>query len=1634
MARGEKEPPPVYECRPPPWLPRAHTSADLGYVGFFPPRPDQEEEVLTESNVKNGLSQTQLVPLETYSAQEPVRTRLVSENALAELEDLMDQILARKAADGPTIQASTFRLPSRVTLNDAKRLAWFADLANPDVPLQKLGKSVPHGAKGHDLLDLLHGNNVAIPRAVWFLRVFGGNETVGLRNKPQYNPTQYSVDWANLVTGYLRKQLTEIALPMAPRPGLNIKQTFKGVLSDPDSRGRWLSRFTYSLSLLRAFYAEGLVDNLTFLIWLLQQMMTCNLAQLGFVARIADEYLDGVLSCRALSRPLVESCLSRLLEIQSTPGREHLSSLEQILKNMLLRTLLALPDSYVNPRSWVSHAALLEATLEEHLNQADSPRSSERHTQALDRTLLDTLEDVKNRNEAMLFRNLPPRVVGLLSSALSDIKLLNSLSGKSDLRSISFFDAGSDDKASFPRKLDILLTWSITPLQYGDHRPYAAVSLLRFWRDKAEERAIRRWRDSPDDFIQDQLFAWLDSSDVAADLTNLSSIALVFGQLVKQGLFSYPQYIQRLIARGEQGLDGNQDHKSPHRSFLQWIPLHNSSSALIGQRKVTLYGARARETPEDVNERAIRQRIRELLPELFGGVSTSINLNSDVLAGCEGVFSATRFEQVRVMHGWLLPVLKRFIATQGSSFDVDDPALKVYCIATTLLARCRCYGTMLELTLFTLEHATSNELLTAVLRTLRQHVEVWACFSRMQEITNTLYSVHTVCKSRGVQSRPLMNLLIELDDGRLLNPAAREQVLSDFAAFVHALHPIIENPEPVPAALPEILLLATDPSTEAPSTLANSLWYKYRSSSDWAWKVWDNTVASLRQIPSMIEDIPGRRACGCRYAVFLTHVDQHLPAGFDEQILVWFLGSGRNEVIALSAEAWDVFTVVLLYLAIHGALATTTILTGLIYPIWVMAAASSTPEQAASLEVLLNAANKLCEHLLLQDVCIDGIPPSDYYEVQGLQTRRRDVFRHPHFVALAEHTPTLVLIEHNTNLPVHLREASRSLRESLCALSVFRLGIYRDLETVHHAFDRVLRNHDIAEENHEHLINALRVMFSEDQNASNLSIEEWQILSTSLTPWKLAATSIELRFTIQQLEEALARDASRDKARQVLTRLTSSLFKQGMSSEEVDFVAEMVKGASVEVVSRFVNAGLRRTSEILKEYPRPRDESHYVEIASQAGEVLRFLTNIADPLREDPATNGQSFPLDTAAQEELVSELQSEFSGILDILSAIRAGELEGLEWQAAARALILFARILHFSLGIPSLWTSRSRLDSETICKTITELILYTGSGPTLDTIIFPLLIDTLYYLLDEIPVDPKATTYDPSSCYPMLEMQQLPPDMPSPYRSRIRTLLPFVPPNNAVADLAYVSKDGDTVMTPVQNRPWEWTEYLGERSSVDHKDDQVGEDSIKNSGSLSLDLFGAIPVGKWHPTLSSRGDTASQNIQGAIRMLQETHFTESVFKRDWRESRTSVAFSARAATTVHAEAEDELSALPQFTPIDRPSNSSRMASPVSSVRSRGSVQPTGSLRHQSPFQLQSQRMSMSGSTVSDAIDVDSLDVDMPASTASLSQGQGSVKRKAAADIGEGDEIEFVEGPVANTQKKQKGKVVAGKQRAKKR
>ena len=104
--------------------------------------------------------------------------------------------------------------------------------------------------------------------------------------------------------------------------------------------------------------------------------------------------------------------------------------------------------------------------------------------------------------------------------------------------------------------------------------------------------------------------------------------------------------------------------------------------------------------------------------------------------------------------------------------------------------------------------------------------------------------------------RSFLALLTELDGGRYLDGSARALTEMDMSLFAHvslrnetdavsddprqALAPETVMGDTVPPVLPEILLLAEDCKLDAPSILVNSLWYRYRTSSDWGWKVWDN--------------------------------------------------------------------------------------------------------------------------------------------------------------------------------------------------------------------------------------------------------------------------------------------------------------------------------------------------------------------------------------------------------------------------------------------------------------------------------------------------------------------------------------------------------------------------------------------------------------------------------------------------------------------------------------------------------------------------------------------------------------------------------------------------------------------------
>ncbi|TFK53918.1 hypothetical protein OE88DRAFT_1717321 [Heliocybe sulcata] len=1568
-----QENPPIYELKPPEWLPKASSSADLGYIGFHPPRPGQAEDILSEANIKNGFSVGPSVQAETFTSVNAVNGHLKG-GVLSELDDFMNQVFARRAESITSIPASSFRIPSRVTLNESKRKSWFDDLANPEVPLQKLGKSVPHGAKGGDLLDLLQAHNVTMPRAVWFLRVFGANETAGLRNKPSYNPTQYSVEWANVVTAHLRKQLSEIALPVAVRAGMNVKQTFKGVLSDAGTRERWISRFSYCLNLLRTFYTEGLVDNRTFLTWLVQQMAGCNLAQAGFLARLADEYLDGMLVCRALAKPFVDACLSRLAEIRNTNIQDVLGNLESTLKTLLQRTCLALPDAFVSPRTWLAHADLIFEVLRPDLD-----------SRAVQQDLLDNLADIRRRNEAMLFRVLPPREPAMLGSAVSDVQLLNSLCTADDLSSAEFFDSHNEGVASFARKLDLLLCWCVTPLQYGDHRTYAAMSLLSQWRDHAHERSWRRNMGSPTQLLQDLLFDWLDTSDIAGDPENIRAIAWLYGGLAKHDLFSYAEYLQRLVSRGEVGIS---DAESPsrHRIFLRWIPLQKSSSALVNQRKVILYGVRMRETPEDSIEKELRKEIRALVPELFDGTAhiTPSSLSS-ITTACSGIISACRFEQVRTIGQWFLPVVRKYITRHAADSTYALTIANVYCTTVTLFELVKCYESLMEISLLALRLVQSSAMLTAVIETLRRHTNVWVCMNATGTITSALYEAHQYWRHHGIQTRVLLDLVKSMDAGLHLDQTSRVQLETDISSLFHALCPHSDNPEPVPPVLPEILMLAQDTNPEAPSLLANTLWYKYKSASDWAWKVWDNTIASLRQIPMMSQDPAGRYICALRYGDFLLHIDQHLPHGFDNEVLEWCLGSGKNEVAALNSDSWDVVKVVLLYLAVHGALTATTILHGFVYPAWQLGGSCTSTEQGAFLQVFLCAANDLFQRVLLADDCDpDNVLPCNLPELQRLFTRRLDVYGQQHFPSLVAIVPVLVFIEENNFHQDDVRAASKAIRQKLCKRNDFRQGAYRDLETVRLAIEQTLESETIPLRLHQPLVNALRLILS-DSGADECGVQQWPAVSSLFSPWKIAATAIEMKFVLRGIAEGLTKEETRREASANLDRLTSQFLHHSMTSEQVDFVAEMARGVGDAVAGKFVNNGLNCVAELLAAIPDDLAPDRLHDFIARSGELLRLLVQVLDLSSEHRQTSPE---LEVVVQDKL-------FSGLCSMLEAAEK-VMKSNTYDRASNVqafVVLLSRLLQFDLRCEMVWTPSTKDMLPRMGDVLLRLALLHSTGNCFDIVSFALFLDTLCYLLDGVsheiacqvsPIDTKAQTVDPCRYYPQLPLSDLPQDMPPPFRARIRTLLPFTDLPPAVQDLVYAPADASAADTahfaPVQNRPWEWVEYLGDPMALDPKEEEKEKQEkdkvrtkhlIKNSTSLSLELFGTRMTTDGVIDLKD-GDS---RLEGDLRSFEDGIWGESIFKRDWRESRVQLV-DYTSGRSKSEEDEDGTAAGMSGLQVEKPSNASRKPSPASSAISRSSAASRSSAHTMQASSSSSgtPRRSAVGSTVSEPIDVDSI------------------------------------------------------------
>ena len=132
------------------------------------------------------------------------------------------------------------------------------------------------------------------------------------------------------------------------------------------------------------------------------------------------------------------------------------------------------------------------------------------------------------------------------------------------------------------------------------------------------------------------------------------------------------------------------------------------------------------------------------------------------------------------------------------------------------------------------------------------------------------------------------------------------------------------------------------------------------------------------------------------------------------------------------------------------------------------------------------------------------------------------------------------------------------------------------------------------------------------------------------------------------------------------------------------------------------------------------------------------------------------------------------------------------------------------------------------------------------------------------------------------------IPADVALEHRRQILALTTQLSPCASVSDLVTTSRDnhdGVILGNPVVNRPWEWMEYLGDPVTDAKEENRNGDNTFKNAGAISLEMFNAKITGD--SVIPSMSEEVDEKMESRIRAFEDGLSADALFMRDWRETR---------------------------------------------------------------------------------------------------------------------------------------------------
>ena len=471
-------------------LPPPKQVADFGpWSGQHP------EDVMTEGVVKGGYYDKPPGPnsTENNSAKPVIWPNLSAKNnmGLQTLSYLFTSVIEKRQVLGKCTAPSTFKPPPRVTVTDTKREAWLRDLANPDVPLRKQSRTIPHGIRGKLLMEQCLGKNIPMPRAVWLAKCVGANELRAFRRK--------GVSGVAAATGE-SKWIREWSV--------QVEQFLDSVIAmcgKPD----WQLKMDYAVKLATAFYAERLLDREHYLDWIVSCYARAPIDRLPIWIILVQLYWKDITAFGRRGRQLAEATLENLHQL--TQGDTRTNNVLQARLHKLV-TIMAVTNRgcLIIPRTWQKYQHLLS-------HKAIAPDAAQTIIRRNRRLLAPLVKTSQNVRCVLL------TLFGILDAHAPHI----------DIERLSA--ACQMIVPDLSKLVAALLEWAASAYRTGSHRAYLAAGIITNLHLKALDT---------DTAVLDYLRLESGPAIVAADVYR------VIAELIRGNHFSGGRYMQWLITSG----------------------------------------------------------------------------------------------------------------------------------------------------------------------------------------------------------------------------------------------------------------------------------------------------------------------------------------------------------------------------------------------------------------------------------------------------------------------------------------------------------------------------------------------------------------------------------------------------------------------------------------------------------------------------------------------------------------------------------------------------------------------------------------------------------------------------------------------------------------------------------------------------------------------------------------------------------------------------------------------------------------------------------------------------------------------------------------------------------------------------